>query len=68
MKLASKFGLYLVDRKQQYYQTLTVVTIVLGSGRGLKATQEHTTKMAIMAVCGGGLLACLITGGANRAV
>ena len=32
---------------------------MLGSGRGLKATQEHTTIMAIMDVCGGGLLACL---------
>ena len=38
---------------------------MLGSGRGLKATQEHTTIMAIMDVCGGGVLACLITGGAS---
>ena len=29
---------------------------------------EHTTIMAIMDVCGGGLLACLDTGGARRAV
>ena len=41
---------------------------MLGSGRGLKATQEHTTIIALIAVYGGGLLACLITGGANRAL
>ena len=43
------------------------VTRVLGSGRGLKGYADihrrHTTIMVIMVVCGGGLLACLITGG-----
>ena len=40
---------------------------MLGSVRGLKGyadiDRRHTMIMAIMAVCGGGLLACLITGG-----
>ena len=48
------------------------VTRVLGSGRGLKGYVDmdgwHTRIIAIMGVCVGGLLACLITGGANRAV
>ena len=45
---------------------------MLGSGRGLKGYADidggHITIMAIMAVRGGGLLACLIIGGANQAV
>ena len=48
----------------------TELTSVLGSGRGLKGyadiDRKHTTIMAIMVVCGGGLLACLITGGGSQ--
>ena len=39
-----------------------------GSSSYANVDGEHTTIMAIRDVCGGGLLTCLGTGGARRAV